>query len=34
MIEATLDIATRDAAMEAFVCHPERGGPTPRYYCC
>lgn len=29
MIERTLDIATRDGAMESFVCHPERGGPFP-----
>jgi carboxymethylenebutenolidase len=29
MIEATLDIATGDGAMETFVCHPERGGPFP-----
>jgi carboxymethylenebutenolidase len=29
MIEATLDIATRDGAMETFICHPERGGPYP-----
>ena len=25
MIEATLDITTRDGAMETFVCHPDRG---------
>ncbi|MBX6374393.1 MAG: dienelactone hydrolase family protein [Acetobacteraceae bacterium] len=29
MIEDTLDIATRDGAMETFVCRPERGGPHP-----
>jgi carboxymethylenebutenolidase len=29
MIEATLDIATRDGAMETFLCRPERGGPFP-----
>jgi carboxymethylenebutenolidase len=29
MIEETLDIATRDGAMETFVCRPERGGPHP-----
>ncbi len=29
MIEHTLDIATRDGAMETFLCHPERGGPFP-----
>jgi carboxymethylenebutenolidase len=29
MIEETLDIATRDGAMETFICHPERGGPFP-----
>ena len=27
MIESIEDIATRDGAMETFVCHPERGGP-------
>ncbi len=27
MIEETLDIETKDGAMETFVCHPERGGP-------
>ena len=25
MIEATLDITTRDGAMETFVCRPDRG---------
>ena len=29
MIEQTLDIVTKDGAMETFVCHPERGGPFP-----
>jgi carboxymethylenebutenolidase len=29
MIEETLDITTRDGAMETFVCRPERGGPHP-----
>src|SRR5437764_1929860 len=29
MMEETLDIATRDGAMETFICHPERGGPYP-----
>lgn len=29
MIEETLDIATKDGAMETFFCHPERGGPFP-----
>ena len=29
MIEETLDIATKDGAMESFICHPERGGPFP-----
>jgi len=29
MIERTVDIATRDGAMETFVCHPDRGGPHP-----
>ena len=29
MIEAILDIATRDGAMETFVVRPERGGPYP-----
>jgi carboxymethylenebutenolidase len=29
MIEQTLDITTRDGAMETFVCHPDRGGPHP-----
>jgi carboxymethylenebutenolidase len=29
MIERTIDITTRDGAMETFLCHPERGGPHP-----
>lgn len=29
MIEQTLDIQTRDGAMESFICHPERHGPHP-----
>jgi carboxymethylenebutenolidase len=29
MIERTIDIRTRDGAMETFVCHPERGGTYP-----
>jgi carboxymethylenebutenolidase len=29
MIEQTLDIPTRDGAMESFICHPERHGPHP-----
>ncbi len=29
MIEETLDIPTRDGAMEGFICHPERHGPFP-----
>lgn len=29
MIEETLDIATRDGAMETFICRPERGNPCP-----
>jgi carboxymethylenebutenolidase len=32
MIEQTLDIATRDGAMETFICHPERGGPFPAVF--
>ena len=32
MIEATLDIATKDGAMETFICHPERGGPHPAVF--
>jgi len=29
MIDDTLDIVTRDGAMETFTCRPERGGPFP-----
>lgn len=29
MIEQTVDIVTRDGAMETFICCPERGGPYP-----
>ena len=29
MIEQTLDIATKDGAMETFICHPERGAHPP-----
>lgn len=29
MIEQTLDIMTRDGAMESFICRPERHGPHP-----
>ena len=29
MIEQTLDITTKDGAMETFICRPERGGPYP-----
>src|SRR3954447_23016496 len=32
MMEDTLDIATRDGAMETFICHPERGGPHPAVF--
>ena len=27
MIEQTVDIETRDGAMETFICAPDRGGP-------
>jgi carboxymethylenebutenolidase len=30
VIEQTLDIATKDGAVETFICHPERGGPHPQ----
>ena len=33
MIEGILGIATKDGAMETFVCHPERGGPYPPCCC-
>ncbi|MDP1964852.1 MAG: dienelactone hydrolase family protein [Reyranella sp.] len=29
MLEQTLDLTTKDGAMETFICHPERGGPCP-----
>ena len=29
MLETTLDITTRDGAMETFIVRPERGGPHP-----
>jgi carboxymethylenebutenolidase len=29
MREQTIDIATKDGAMETFIAHPERGGPYP-----
>ena len=32
MIETTLDITTKDGAMETFICHPERGGPYPAIF--
>jgi carboxymethylenebutenolidase len=32
MIEDTLDIVTRDGAMETFICRPERGGPFPAVF--
>ena len=32
MIEQTLDIATKDGAMETFITHPERGGPYPAVF--
>ncbi|MBV8650351.1 MAG: dienelactone hydrolase family protein [Alphaproteobacteria bacterium] len=32
MIEETLDIATKDGAMETFICRPERGGPHPAVF--
>jgi carboxymethylenebutenolidase len=32
MIEQTLDIATKDGAMETFICHPDRGGPLPAVF--
>jgi carboxymethylenebutenolidase len=32
MIEETLDIATKDGAMESFVCRPERGAPVPTVF--
>lgn len=32
MIEETLDIPTKDGAMETFICRPERGGPYPAIF--
>src|SRR5271163_955274 len=32
MIEQTVDIATKDGAMETFIVHPERGGPHPAIF--
>ena len=32
MIEQTLDIATKDGAMETFIVHPDRGGPHPAVF--
>ena len=32
MIEQTLDIATKDGAMETFLVRPERGGPYPAIF--
>jgi carboxymethylenebutenolidase len=32
MIEQTLDIATKDGAMETFVTYPERDGPFPAVF--
>ena len=32
MIEDTLDIETKDGAMETFVCRPERNGPFPAVF--
>ena len=32
MIENTIDIATRDGAMETFVVHPQHGGPHPAVF--
>ena len=29
MIEETVDVRTKDGAMETFICRPERGGPHP-----
>ena len=29
MIESIQDIATRDGAMETFICHPDRGAHPP-----
>jgi carboxymethylenebutenolidase len=32
MIEETVDVTTRDGAMETFICRPERGGPVPAIF--
>ena len=32
MIEAEVDIKTRDGEMNAFVTHPEEGGPFPAVF--
>src|SRR5215831_621640 len=32
MIEKTLDIRTKDGALETFVCHSERNGPYPAVF--
>ena len=32
MIEQTLDITAKDGAMETFICHPERNGPSPAVF--
>lgn len=32
MIDDTLDIETKDGAMETFVCRPERNGPFPAVF--
>ncbi len=32
MIEQTVDIATKDGAMETFIVHPERHGPHPAVF--
>ena len=32
MIEETLDIATKNGAMETFLCRPERDGPHPAVF--
>jgi carboxymethylenebutenolidase len=32
MIEQTIDIRTKDGAVESFICHPERGGPHPAVF--
>src|SRR5476649_1890437 len=32
MIEQTVDIATKDGAMESYICRPERGGPYPAVF--